>query len=68
MQCISANGMGKMCFIQNTIKAARYINILDENLITSMPNNTTFDEYIYLQIKLKQKQQRSGSQITILMS
>ena len=43
--CMSANGIGKMCFIQNTVNAARYINILEENLIPFAPHITTFDEY-----------------------
>ena len=47
--CMSANAMAKMCFIQNTINAARYNNILEENLIPFIPNITTFDEYTFQQ-------------------
>ena len=47
--CVFANGMEKMCFIQNTVNAAGYINILQENLIPSIPNITTFDEYTFQQ-------------------
>ena len=49
--------MTKMCFIQNTIYAARYNNILEENLIPFIPNFTTFDEYTFQQAHTVKEQQ-----------
>lgn len=47
--CMSAKGVGKMCFIENTVNAARYINILEEHLMESVETFSSFGEYTFQQ-------------------
>lgn len=47
--CMSAKGLGQLCFVENSINAVCYINILKENLLPSIPKITTFNEYIFQQ-------------------
>lgn len=47
--CMSSKGVGKLHFIDGTIKAMDYVNILETNLLPSIPNLSTADEYIFQQ-------------------
>lgn len=47
--CMSANGVGRLCFIENTVNAAKYISILEENLLPSIESLSSFGDYIFQQ-------------------
>lgn len=47
--CFSAKGVGQLHFIEGTVNAPKYIQILEEHLLTSVPMLTTFDEFIFQQ-------------------
>lgn len=47
--CFSAKGVGKLHFIEGTVNAEKYVKILEEHLLTSVPMLTTFDEFVFQQ-------------------
>lgn len=47
--CMSAKGLGQLCFIESTVNASRYINILEDYLVPSVPSLVTFHEYMFQQ-------------------
>ena len=44
MGCMSAKGLEQRCFIESTVNASRYINILENCLVPSVPSFVTFDK------------------------
>lgn len=47
--CMSAKGLGNLCFIENTVNATRYIEILKEHLMASVEKITSYDEFVFQQ-------------------
>lgn len=47
--CFAARGVGKLHFIEGTVNAEKYIRILEDHLLPSVPMITTFDEFVFQQ-------------------
>lgn len=47
--CMSAKGVGNLHFIDGTINAQKYINILEDHLLPSINSLSDMDEYIFQQ-------------------
>ena len=45
--CMSSQGVGNLHFVDGTVKAVNYIEILNNNLLTSVPNLCRGKEYIF---------------------
>ena len=45
--CMSENGLVQLCFIESTVNASRYINILENYLLPLLQSLVTFDKYMF---------------------
>ena len=45
--CMPTKGLGQLCFMESTVNASRYINIVENYLVSSLPSTVTFDENMF---------------------